>query len=51
MKLTVYEKDVEEYFTFITPECKQAIDFYLEMRSRYGEKLNDNSYLISSLLH
>jgi site-specific recombinase XerD len=45
-KLIVYEKDVEEYFTFITPECKNAIDFYLDMRSRYGEKLNDNSYLI-----
>ena len=45
-KLTVYEKDVEEYFTFVTPECKQAIDFYLDMRSRYGEKLNDNSFLI-----
>ena len=30
----------------ITPECKKAIDFYLDMRSRYGEKLTDNSYLL-----
>jgi hypothetical protein len=46
MKLTVYENTKEEYFTFITPECKKAIDFYLDMRSRYGEKLTDNSYLL-----
>jgi integrase/recombinase XerD len=45
-KLTVYEKDSEQYYTFITPECKEAIDSYLDMRSRYGEKLNDESFLI-----
>jgi integrase len=45
-KLTVYEGFGEEYSTFITPECKQAIDSYLDMRSRYGEKLNDDSFLI-----
>lgn len=45
-KITVYENDKEEYFTFITPECKHAIDSYLDMRSRYGEKINDDSYLI-----
>jgi integrase len=46
MKLIVYENDSEEYQTFITPECKKAIDSYLDMRSRYGEKLTDDSYLI-----
>ena len=45
-RLTVYENTREEYITFITPECKKAIDFYLDMRSRYGEKLADSSYLI-----
>jgi integrase len=45
-KLTVYENEKEEYFTFITPECKKAVDSYLDMRSRYGEKLDKNSYLI-----
>jgi integrase len=45
-KLTVYESDREEYFTFVTPECKKAIDAYLDMRSRYGEKLEDDCYLI-----
>ena len=45
-KLTVYENDREEYFTFITPECKKTLDNYLDMRSRYGEKLDINSFLI-----
>jgi site-specific recombinase XerD len=45
-KITVYENDNEEYFTFTTPECVKAIDDYLDMRSRYGEKFNPNSYLI-----
>ena len=45
-KLTVYESTNEEYYTFITPECKKAIDFYLDFRSRYGEKIEDNSHLI-----
>jgi integrase len=45
-KITVYEGTKEEYFTFITPECRKAIDNYMDMRLRYGEILNDNSYLI-----
>ena len=45
-KLTVYENEKEEYFTFITPECKKAVDSYLDMRARYGEKLDKNSFLI-----
>jgi integrase len=45
-KMTIYENTKEEYITFITPECKKAIDFYLDMRSRYGENLINNSYLI-----
>jgi integrase len=45
-KITVYESHKEEYFTFITPECKKAIDSYIDMRSRYGEKINDDSFLI-----
>jgi integrase len=45
-KLTVYENEREEYFTFITQECKNALDAYLDMRLRYGEKLDRESPLL-----
>jgi integrase len=45
-KITVYENSKDEYFSFMTPECKTAIDNYIDMRLRYGEKINDDSYLI-----
>ncbi len=45
-KLTVYENDREEYFTFVNPECEKAINTYLDFRTRYGEKLDKNSPLI-----
>ena len=45
-KLIVYENESEEYFSFITPECSKAIDSYLDMRSRYGEKINNETFLI-----
>ena len=45
-KITVYEGFNQEYTTFCTPECSTAIDNYLKMRSRYGEKLTQDSFLI-----
>jgi integrase len=45
-KITIYENSNEEYFTFCTPECANAIDTYLEYRKRNGENLNSESYLI-----
>jgi hypothetical protein len=45
-KITCYEGYNEEYITFTTPECAKAIDQYLEMRERYSEKLDENSYII-----
>ena len=45
-KITVYENEEEEYTTFCTPECKMAIDSYLEYRKLHGERLNDNAPLI-----
>ncbi len=45
-KITVYENTNDEYVTFISQECKNAIQNYLDMRSRYGEKLTPDSFLI-----
>jgi hypothetical protein len=45
-KITVYENDNEEYDTLCTPECKRAIDSYLEYRKRQGELLKDDAPLI-----
>jgi hypothetical protein len=45
-KIIVYENEREEYHTFCTPECANAIDLYLDMRTRYGQKLNKDSFLI-----
>lgn len=45
-KLTIYEGDNEEYTTFVTQECKAAIETYLEMRKRYGENITGNTLLI-----
>jgi integrase len=45
-QITVYENDNEEYTTLCTPECKRAIDSYLEYRKRQGELLKDDAPLI-----
>ena len=45
-KITIYEDTKDEYITFITPECKEAIDNYIDMRKRYGENITGDSYLI-----
>ena len=45
-KVIFYENTREEYFSFISPECQKSINAYTDMRSRYGEKLDDNSHLL-----
>ncbi len=45
-KITIYENDAEEYFSFITSEAWDAIQSYLQMRERFGEKLTTDSLLI-----
>ncbi len=45
-KITVYDGFRQEYLTFCTPECARAIDSYLQTRSRYGEKITQDSFLI-----
>ena len=45
-KITVYEGTNEEYYTFCTPECAYFIDQYLQYRTKNGEKLHKDSFLI-----
>jgi integrase len=45
-QIIVYELSPEQYITFCTPECKMAIDAYLEYRNRCGEIITDDSPLI-----
>lgn len=45
-KITVYSGDNEEYYTFCTPEAAKEIDSYLDFRTRRGEKITQDSYLI-----
>ena len=45
-KITIYENTKEEYYTFITDECRQVLDAYLDYRIRSGEKLNEDAPLI-----
>ena len=43
--ITVYANTKDKYITFITPECRAAIDTYLQFRERCGEKLTKDSPL------
>jgi len=45
-KITIYENEEEEYFSFITNEAQSAIQSYLSMRSRMGEAVGADSILI-----
>jgi integrase len=45
-RITVYRGDTEEYITFTTPECTKEIDNYLDFRTRRGEKITQDSYLL-----
>ncbi len=45
-KITIYENDAEEYFSFITKEAYDAVESYLSMRKRMGENVGPDSILI-----
>jgi integrase len=45
-KIIVYEASNSQYFTFCTPESATYIDAYLDFRSKNGEDMNNDSYLI-----
>jgi integrase len=45
-KLTVYEGSTSQYFTFCSPETAYYIDAYLQYRTKNGESLTKDSFLI-----
>ena len=45
-KVVIYSSDKEEYITFTTPECTKEIESYLEYRTRRGEQITQDSYLL-----
>ena len=48
-KIRVYSGTSSEYITFCSPECSTAIDSYLELRKRKGEKITPDSLLLATL--
>lgn len=45
-KITVYANTKAEYYTYCTPECKQALDSYFAIRKRHGEKFTGKTPVI-----
>jgi integrase len=48
-QIEVYKKYKERYITYCTPECKKAIDNYLDYRKRCGERIQANTPLFRKL--
>ena len=45
-RITAYQDTDQEYITFTTPECKQAIKQYFAIRERHGETITKKSPVI-----
>jgi len=43
--VTIYEDDIEEYKTFLTPEASNAVETYLKERRDKGETITESSPL------
>jgi len=48
-KIKIYEGDPEEYNSFITSETFFAIQDWMNYRKKYGENINENSYIVRDL--
>lgn len=45
-KFKTYNDDLQRYTTFCTPECREAIDHYIETRKSKGEVITPESHVI-----
>lgn len=45
-QMTIYPNTKDEYITYCSPECKSALDAYLDYRKLHGETITENSPLI-----
>lgn len=50
-KITVYPNTESEYFTYCTPEAKQALRTYFNIRERHGEAITPKSPVIREQYH
>jgi hypothetical protein len=48
-KITVYDGDEDEYFSFITPEAYRALAYWMKYREEAGEPITKDSWIMRDL--